>query len=213
MAVGDVYMMTDFQTFFNQQVINVYFYRMTALDGGFAAAQAVVNSWNSQVRILVASLQNPTLVHNRYQCINLFNAGEFYDVLDSDPGTAAGAALSPFFAVGFGAPRINALIRASKRRLAGLNEESLSGNTLIPGAITTANNIAAAFNANLVNVPVMGGNEFQPVAVKRIKYTTPGGSTAYRLPETILELVYRPITNWAFERVTTQNSRKVGKGV
>lgn len=213
MAVNDIWMLTDFQTFFSQQMENVFFYRQTASDVNFPSGKALVDMWNSQVRIPTTNFQNPALVHTRYQAMNLFNPAEFYDVIDNDPGAFVGSALAPFFAAGFGAPRINAVIRASKRRLPGLSEEQLAGVTLTGASLTLANNIATAYNATLANVPVGGSNLFVPVAVKRIEYTTPAGTKAYRLPENIGEAVYRVITNWSYERITTQNSRKIGKGV
>lgn len=205
-------MLTDFQRLQSQEVENVYFYRQSTADPSFPYAKALVDMWNSQVRILLTNLQVIGLVHYRYQAINLYDLGELYDVLDSDAGSAAGDTANTFVAWGFAAPRTNRLIRASKKRIGGVAEVDITNGVANAGAIAKLNPLAAAFNAQLVNVPVGGSNVFVPVAVKRIPYTTEDGKPAYRLPENSAETVFRTISNWAYERVTTQSSRKVGKG-
>jgi len=212
MAVGDIYQLLDFQRFLSQEVENVYFYRQTAEDALFPSAKALVDMWNSQVRIGLTNLQSTGLTHYRYQAINLFNPGELYDVLDSDAGSAVGDVANSFVAWGFAAPRTNRLIRASKRRLAGVIETDITNGAANSGALAKLNPLAVSFNAQLVNAVVGGSNVFVPVAVKRIPYTTEDGNPAYRLPESSAEAVFRIISNWGYERVTTQSSRKIGKG-
>ena len=212
MAVGDLYQLTDFQTMGGQILENVYFYRQTAADVAFPSAKALHDLWNSAVRIPVTNGQYTGLVHTRYQVINLFDDTELYDVIDSDAGAVAGDVQPFFVAWGFGAPRANRQIRKSTRRIGGVMEGMVTNGVATAPAITLLNAMAAAFNAVLSNGVTAGSNSFQPVAVKRIKVTHPIGEPYYRLPEGINEATWRVITNWSYEKVTTQNSRKVGHG-
>lgn len=212
MAVNDIYQLTDFQTIGGQQIENVYFYRQTAADGAFPSAKALVDLWNSQVRIAVTNIQYTGCVHNRYQAINLFSLAELYDVLDSDAGAIAGDVQPFFVAWGFGAPRSDREIRKSTRRIGGVMEVHVTNGVATAPAIALLNTMATAFNAVLNNGVVGGSNNFVPVAVKRIKVTPSIGKPYYRLPTSLAEATYRTITNWAYERVTTQSSRKPGHG-
>lgn len=212
MAANDLYQLTDFQTIGGQIIENVYFYRQTATDAAYPSAKALVDLWNSQVRIPVTNIQYTGCVHTRYQAINLFDDTELWDVIDSDAGAVAGDVQPFFVAWGFGAPRSNRQIRKSTRRIGGVMETHVTNGVATAGAITLLNLMAAAFNAILTNGPVAGSNSFVPVAVKRIKITPSIGSPYYRLPTSLAEATYRTITNWAYERVTTQSSRKIGHG-
>ena len=212
MAVGDLYQLTDFQTCQGQTFENVYFYRQTAEDASFPSAKALSDMWNSQVRIAVTNIQSNTLVHTRYQVINLFNPAELSDLIDSDAGAISGDMNPVFVAWGFGAPRSNRLIRKSTKRIGGVMEIHTVNGAATAGGITLLNLMSAAFNAQLVNVPVGGNNVFIPVAIKRIKVTPEDGDPYYRLPESSGEAVWRAIANWAYEKITTQSSRKVGHG-
>lgn len=212
MGVNDLYQLTDFQVIGGQQIENVYFYRQTAVDASFPSAKALVELWNSQVRIAVTNIQYTGLVHNRYQAINLFDETELWDVLDSDAGAIAGDVQPFFVAWGFGAPRTNREIRKSTRRIGGVMEVHVTNGVATAPAITLLNNMSAAFNAVLNNGVVGGSNNFVPVAVRRILHTPSTGKPYYRLPTSLAEATYRTITNWAYEKVTTQSSRKPGHG-
>lgn len=212
MAIGDIYQLTDFQVMQGQVCENVYFYRQTASDASFPSAKALSDMWNSQVRIAVTNIQVTTCVHNRYQVYNLFDPAELYDTPDSDAGARGGDSNPVFLAWGFGANRSDRRIRKSTRRIAGVAEGDVvngsASGTIVPILATCA----AAFNAQLVNVPVGGNNVFVPVAVKRILVEPVGKPSYYRLPENSGEAVWRTIANWGYERLTTQNSRKPGHG-
>lgn len=212
MAVGDIYQLTDFQMCQGQTLENVYFYRQTAEDAGFPTAKALSDMWNSQVRIPITNIQSNTVVHTRYQVINLFNPAELSDLIDSDAGSQSGDMNPVFIAWGFGAPRSNRLIRKSTRRIGGVMEVHTVNGAATAGAITLLNLMATAFNAQLVNAVVGGSNVFVPVAVKRILVTPEEGDPYYRLPESSVEATFRIISNWAYEKVTTQSSRKIGHG-
>lgn len=105
-------------------------------------------------------------------------------------------------------PRTVANIRPSQKRFGPTLKANVADGIISVAALTIANNVAGVLSTTLTGT--IGGLpvNFTPVIVKRIPYTTPGGSTAYRLPNGTDPYVRSIADNWAFKRISTQNSRK-----
>lgn len=215
MAVGDYYQLIDLQRLNNQQVVNVYFYEQLAAVAGFPTpAQSLYTAWLAQVRPSLLAIQSTTLTHTGIRVYNLFNPTDMYELDYSSPvpGGASGDAMPTFMAWGFTSPRIDRSIRAGKRRLAGISETDTTGAFPASGAVTRLNLAAGAFNTDLDAGTPTVTDSFVPIIVKRIKEVAPSGDVAYRLPENSGEGHHVMSHNWAFQAITTQNSRKIGNG-
>lgn len=123
-------------------------------------------------------------------------------------GLRAGTAMPKFVAWGFKSQRTRADIRAGFKRFGRISESDTAGDVPNGTALGLLNTLAGTLQTNLN--PSDGVSSFiaRPVIVKRIKYTSPSGNPAYRLPNDPLEYEYSVADNWGFDEITTQNSRK-----
>lgn len=127
-------------------------------------------------------------------------------------GTAAGEAMPRFNAWGFICPRRRRDIANGGKRFGVVAEGQQTGGLPVAGALTLLNALAAQMNLALALDWGTGSSAAQPIIVKRIKYTTPKGKTAYRLPTGTDPYEFYAADRWAFDELTTQNSRKTGRG-
>lgn len=102
--------------------------------------------------------------------------------------------------------------RPGQKRLAGISAAMIADGVLTDAAmITQLTATAAAFVASLV--PTASGIDYVPVIVKRIADVSADGHFYRRLPQTILECILRQIVACTYSTfISTQNSRKVGRG-
>lgn len=138
---------------------------------------------------------------------NLFVATEFVDqtyVAATYPGTRVGTPLPVIVAAGFKAPRGRTDMRAGFKRVPFQSEADTDGEIWNSAYEDELNAFAVALSSNLT----LGGNTWIPVTVKRIKYTTDEGKTAYRLPKTQAEAVSVQAIFAPILQVTNQVSRK-----
>lgn len=215
MALGDYYQVIDVQRLNSQQVLNVYFYiKLAEVTGYPTDAEAVANAWNTSVRVPLVAVQTASLSHTGIRVYNLFDPADMFEQDYTVPvnGTVAGDFLPNFVSWGFTSPRTNRDIRAGKRRIAGCAETHVSGSVPTGGALTLLNTLAIGFNASLDAGSPTVTDSFVPIIVKRVKTVLPNGEASYRLPENSAEGDHVLATNWAFQFITTQNSRKIGNG-
>lgn len=127
---------------------------------------------------------------------------------DTVVGDRTGSGMPRFVAWGFKSERKDARIRAGFKRFGLVSESDTAGSepssTFLPALETFADNMSVPIEFNTS----AGGFIATPVIVKRVPYTTPSGSTAYRLPTGLDPYIYYVADNWDFQALTTQNSRK-----
>lgn len=123
-------------------------------------------------------------------------------------GLTVGDYMPRFVAAEFISPRTVGNIRAGFKRFGLISEANVIDgepeDTFLPFLSAMAVAMSEEFTFTI------SGTErtFTPAIIKRIPYVTPGGNDAYRLPEAGDPVVYSEATNWTFQRITTQNSRK-----
>lgn len=126
----------------------------------------------------------------------------------NESGLSTAANQPRFLAIEFRSPRTRTDIRGGFKRFGVTTEGIVNGEAIDAGALTLIANIRDQLGTVLNYTLGGAATAATPAIVKRIPYTTPSGSTAYRLPSSDLELEYSPATAWVYWRVTTQNSRK-----
>lgn len=219
MAVGDLYELTDVQTFQGQLVVNVYYYHqeLEFVPGPPTRAQVLAENWVTQKLPSVTGCQAGDVTHTSVSVRNLFDPGDQFEKLISVTGNYAGGGnqetLPAFNALSFTLSGDNAAVRSGKKRLAGIPEPTQSDGVIVdPGFVANGAALSAALAGYVTVGAVIQDNVFAPVVIKRVRTGTPG-NYQYRLPQTSAEAVISRIAAAAFDLlVTSQLSRKIGVG-
>ncbi len=200
-TLGDLIQCVDNQTYLGQQVLNVYYYRITALLGIEDPYLNLLNdSFNTLVLTPVLDIQNDNLLHVSREWRNMTNGVDLFTDTEVIPGenSASDAALSPsFISAGFLMQRESLVTRNGYKRFAGLDENAISGNTWVGGSTATdavCAGLAADLTAGLATVA-------EPVIVKR------------PIQAPVESYLYSSIGSASFRGIGTQNTRKAGRGV
>nr|CRY96414.1 hypothetical protein [uncultured prokaryote] len=218
MASGDIYEVTDVQTWGGQQFLNVYFYeqRTAFAPIGITTAQALADEWSDTVLPAILPTQGSDLLHVQTVVRNLFDdtdAGISITGLAGTDAAAEGGSMPAFNAWGLTLNTDNAGIRPGSKRIGGLIEEAQQGGVPTASAITALNAAADAIGAPIEGGLIISDDVMFPVVVKRVREGTEGNYT-YRLPETSGEAVVGTIIEVLVRLlVTSQVTRKIGVGV
>ncbi len=130
-------------------------------------------------------------------------------------GLRTGEAMPMFAAWGMEVQRQRRDIRNGYKRFGPIAETDQNGGVATAGALTNLNLLRNAMNLPLELTYQEGGSTASMVIVKRVKYIPdPERPTryAYRIPIGGDPLVYYTANQWVYDRLTTQNTRKIGRG-
>lgn len=198
MTVGDVYTLRLKSTALGQECVNVFYYR-TTVDAGGASAANLVGIWDDFVQQWVAGSVGDYVAFNEIEAFAINNPVDFVSTIPPFPtgSRAIGvASQSPTYAAfGMRSNRAGAGSRSSYKRISGLGEGDMEGNSLtalflgIPAVVNLQANMAALLAG-------AGGNFYEPVQVK-------SGWTLGVAP-----IVNFVITNWGIPYLTSQVSRR-----
>lgn len=226
MTVNDILMFIVFGTYAGQRWENSYFYRVQQASGVFVEGDfpSLVESWLNEFLTTIfnphASLFSTGLSVDGARGENLFNVGGIgaFTLISPILGTNGQEAAPPQQAYGWSTPSLKRGMNAGQRRMAGCTTEHVLGyGMLTPQATTELNNMGADMGLDM-NLSY-GDNEaevvIRPVIVKRVRSGagTDEDPYEYRLPRQASEGVTYRANNWTTKPyVTTQNSRKYGRG-
>ena len=152
--------------------------------------------------------------------LNSIEAQSLSDPLDfhaRQPANVSGQAstgdnLSPFIAAGIRFNRTRTDMHHGWVRFSGFREGYIAGTTTTGILSDMLDAVAAALTSFMLS-PTLPPGGFYHSVVRRVKYITPSGKVAYRLPQDASEYVaYIPTTYLSTHILTTQNSRKPGRG-
>lgn len=209
-VVGNILKVTAFQSFLGQLLQNVHFYRLTSIptpSEGMTFEEYVANRFNAVVGIPMRAIQSANCQHTIYRVDNVSNNIDFAEVTIDTAGGSSGDPLASFDALNFILRRTTGVTRNGSKRLGGLSEASISGNTNIVGATALAN-YTAALSAPLVTADATPDPFAEAVIVGRVFDATVGEEGGY-----VLDLSrINPIASAAYTAVSTQRSRKAGHG-
>lgn len=193
--------MIDNQSYLGQQVLNVYYFRITAALGLFDPYLPDLDSfWESDTLVTVRAIQLDGLLHVSREWRNLTNGTDLFannTVLNGSIGGAATSYTPSFLSAGFMLQRESLATRNGYKRFAGISEANVSGNSLVgldTQVINLQNSLAQDLSVGLVPVA-------EPVIVRR------------PINPPVASYVYSSIGSATFRSVGTQNSRKAGRGV
>lgn len=215
----DLFEVTLVGDYLGQQVRNVFHYRYIGdalLD--FVGAEEIANSFVSTFfgasgSALRSGVFSDQIFYRSLRVKNLFDVGEFTESLFPTPfsGVTTSEGAPPFISVGYRTPWLGGEVRRGMKRFSGVAEAAYDSGVLNSFATAGLNSLRSALGSSLV----VDAGQAVPVIVGRIKYTTSDGKEAYRLPENLAQATrVGSGTVWEYlPRVTTQNSRKVGRGI
>lgn len=201
-ALGDLLQITAFQEYLGQVCLNVFYFRWSSaptVDNSYL--EPLWNDFRDEVLDFMIPLQVEQVIHNNLQIKNLSNGVDFYE---DDPNLTGSIEapdteiLPSYFALGFKMIRDSLVTRNGSKRIVGVPEGNVSGNEYVgdPVAISDFENaLVANLEVGLVTVAF-------PIIVKR-PIPTPAGS----------DYVYSSVNGAQFQGVTTQNTRKQGRGI
>lgn len=189
-----VYRLKDKQRFLAQDVLNTYYFDLINGEGkAQELAEAFTAVWIPQI----VTPQNVALTHTEVEVVNLDDPTDFYILTHSSPipGADSGDVMPPFVAWGFKKARGSVLQRNGSMRLAGVTESLVSDGVATAGALAELNALATVFSGGLSDG---SGNTWEQGYL--IDTDNPQGGT------------FVGGTLWSYTRVTSQNSRKFGRG-
>lgn len=210
-VIGNILKFTLSQSFLGQLTQNVLFYRLTAVPtppDGVNVYDNMLLRINAQIGIAMRNLQSTECTHTIYRVDNLTNGIDFFEHTFNVDGENGGDPAPSFNALNFILRRSTLLTRNGSKRLGGLSEAISSGNTYT-GSPSNLAALETAMGTPLLTGDVTPDPFADPVIVGRVLYTPPTGDPYYKLDLSLINAVQ----SCSFTAVSTQRSRKAGKGV
>lgn len=212
------YQLTLQATASNQQVNNVFHYITTSLLPSNEEAANLNAEFITDVLPRIRALLHTSWTANMVytiapQQVDVFAAFPF--TAGSTPGLRGGDALPLFVAWGLETSRQRRDIRNGYKRFSPISELDQTGGQPVGGILGLLNDLRNALNANLELEYGGGGSTASMVIVKRVRYNPDPERPnywSYRIPGPGDPLVYYEANQWVFDRITTQNTRKIGVG-
>lgn len=225
--VGDVFMFTVQGTINEQTWQNVHFYLLDDLslslqEGEFPDLIAEWVDWYvTNVFGILDSVTPPTMSWDLVKGENLFEVSEIGAVnfAAGTVGLIAGEVLAQFNSYAFTQPSGRRGMNPGSRRIPGVMEAGVGTyGALIEAYLTALNGVATSFSSEVLLTyrGGLGEANLKPIIVKRVREGagTPEDPYTYRLPRNVGERTYYLANSWAARPViTTQNTRKTGRGI
>lgn len=216
-TLGDIYELTDKQTFRGQEVFNVYFYEV---DETFVTTEATIakvlgDNWIDQILPDIIGCHSAEVVHTQVSVRNLYDVADSYVTDISVAGLDTGSDVLPnFSAYPFQLAGETTAVKKGAKRIAGVPETAQTNGVVTDTSVLTALANAGDAMSRAVQVGlVIMSDVFFPVLVKRERDGVSGAYT-YKLPHTRGAGVTTRIVSALFNvLVSSQVSRKIGVGI
>lgn len=196
MGQFDTYQIKTSFTLLGQVCQNRYYYRQ--IDTDISTPEDISNAWLLQVGAAIQDVVSDELVLFETEVINLDDPADFGNqVILGWTGVIAGDVMPPFVAWAFKLNRGDRTFRPGRKAVAGVAEGSVQNGVAIAGIVPDLNIVASAMEDPLVT-PV-GGSNLIPVLAR---FVVGVGVTEWTA-----------VTSVGYRQVSSQNSRKFGRGV
>lgn len=193
MAVGDLYRLKDFQSMAGQQILNVYYFEQTLGSGG---AEALNIAFTLDVLPAVRNMQSASLVHTILESENLDDVADFDTVtLGALPGNRDPEFAPLFVAYSFIMQRTTKATRHGHKRIGGVGDSNVVDGEANATVLPHLTAYADLFPGPITDVL---GNEYMLVIIRN--------------PDDPGTRIVNPVSDAAYQRVTSQNTRKIGSG-
>jgi hypothetical protein len=197
MAVGDHYIIKVFQTLLGQQVLNVYAYEVTS---GTLIASDVVIPFETHLLAPLSVAQSTQLAIDTIEVVNLENPSDFFIAASAIGGNEGGDVMAPFVCYSALLRRASRAVRNGHKRWAGVPEGAVTAGHLESSFLAIIE--TAALNCS---TPVIGTSPAFVLTPKIWRRPKLG-------PPIVLQEFFGIAGAVASQFVTTQNTRKIGRG-
>lgn len=197
MSVGDIYELTAKGTLDGQLCENVFHYSVSVDPADASSSDQIIGLLETNVLDLTAVLVSDQFTWTSVAAKNIMSVSDFDELPYVNPGLVSGDYMPTFVAFGFILKRALRLCNNGRKAFAGVPESSVvDGVVTDTGILGDLGLLAAGLGATVSG----GGVTYEPVI-----YRKPS-------PDHVNGLSFA--TNGAlYKRVTTQNSRKIGRGI
>lgn len=192
-------------TGFTQELLNVWHYRVSDVTGGTTLdgdAQAIANDYAAEWLSTISPGLSTAFSFIGIRMTNLSDPDEFAEATFTTPvvGATGGDYLPPFYTWGIELKRASRSTRNGRKALSGVAESNVSSGAPTSAAVTFFNSVAinAATPLLLDFGSPLKTLDLVPIIVRR------GAGFSV--------LATNEISNGVFKGLTTQNSRKTGRG-
>lgn len=200
-SLGDLLQLVDNQLYLGQQILNVYYYRVTAILGlDNPYLEEINDRWTEGVLAEIQKVQIANLVHVSREWRNLTNGVDLFTDTTTYNGSLPATTGNPapsFLSLGFLLQRESLATRNGYKRIGGIPDDAIAGNTWTGEPA----DIASIETALAADITVVGSPVCEPIIVKR------------PIVAPVASYVYSSIGSAQFRGIGTQNSRKAGRGV
>jgi len=199
--MGAKFALYDFQVFDAQTCLNVHLYEL--LTGTATAAQVAVGYSNNVVDHM-KDMQSEHVTHTEIRVNNVDDPDDFASIFPETAGIVTGDALPPYCAFAIFWPRLSRASRNGWTRIPGVCE-SQQGDGVLDGTTLTNLNAIAAF--------LFGWTDTE-IGYSTIRRIWRRPQTPEQHPPDGVEQAFFPCdTGFGIENVSTQNTRKFGRGI
>jgi len=210
LVVGNILQITLEGLVLAQQSLNVFFYQVSNVPTppeGVSIYEYICERFDVVVAAKQQNLIPAEAQLTNIRVDNLTNGVDFFDYVISRTGVVAGDCAPSFNAYNFILRRTTLVTRNGSKRVGGVPENWTDGNSFV-GLTAALTDYGAAISSPLVTADATPDPFAVPVIVGRSEYTTSEGKQAYQLDLTKIN----PIQSAAFTALSTQRSRKLGRG-
>lgn len=211
MAAGDFYEVVVRGQIAASQIRNVFWYhQLTGVEG----AEQLAPNIETQIIEKLRAVTSTATQFTGYSVRNHNDAIDFYDENFSPvrAGLRTGDRTPTMLAIAFRTLRRRTDMRHGFKRVGGIAENDLFGDSFSAALGILLDDLAAEFSSDQASVGV--ASTWNPVIVRREAYTTESGKTAYRVPAVIGASDFYLADRWEKQiLLTTQNTRKAGRGI
>lgn len=216
--IGQLYLVTLFSTFRSQQIVNTFTYVQRLSEPvSETPAEALANGFELEFLSVDGNALRNAWISDQvdYQSLrvqNLFAPADYFELsfASGTDGGATGDALPNYVSYSYRTQWLGGVVRRGFKRFAGVPETVNENGVIAAAALGTLQALETSLESDIEQ----DGAIFRPCIVKRIPYVTSGGADAYRLPENAGEAVFVEDLTWQLQTtLSTQNSRKIGRGI
>lgn len=202
MAVGNVLQLIDRQITLAQECINVYYFEIVSDATGGTNSETLASAFISATLPDLLAIQSIECTHTEINVKNLNDPTDFHTTIltTANQGSVSGDCMPPYVAWSFQFVRGSLASRHGWKRISGVPE---SGNFNGVAAAAFTAPLTAVANAMAANLLEGGGSGSYVPRIARLEYT--GG--------VLINVDTFPITGVAYRSITTQNTRKFGRGI
>lgn len=202
-STNDIIRIVALGTYLNQEISNVFFYKIGAGSTGALIPEAWLTDWATLFEFEVLASLATSLTYNRLVFDNLTDGLEFADVVIDINGGRLGDPLPSSVAMGVKLARTTKVTRNGSKRYPGITEETGNGNSII--LTQPAIDLIEGFHTQVLNIPDYDGAGGNLNLLNVIVGRTKNLEGVYELDLTKVNTVSDAEVK---AQLTTQNSRK-----